>query len=124
MAIHRDITVKQLWSAATVAAGTTLTSASIDLGGLAQSGFFSVHYTITGAGTVAMSCKLSNDGTNFVDSTDGYKIKTGQTVTSGHAADGKDLVSFAPSPVARMKVCVFETGGVSAAVVTVWLAMQ
>ncbi len=124
MGEHREITTKVLWLGEDIAAGTTVTTKSLDLGGYAQSGFFSIHYHVTGTGTLALSFRLSNDGVNFVDSTNGYKITTGLTAASGAAADGKDLISFAPTPAARMKINAFETGGVNAVGVTVYLAVQ
>lgn len=128
MGAHREVTVKRIWTELElVAAGTTVTSDPIDLSTFAQSGYFTLQYYVQGAGaSVNMTFKLCNDGVNYVDSTEGYKIVTGTTALhddSGNARDGRDIIRFMPTVAPLMKLCAWETQSVGASL-TLSLALQ
>lgn len=128
MGAHREVTPIRIWTSQVLnAAGTTVTSTAIDLGTFAQSGYFTMQYYMQGAGaSVCMTYKLSNDGTNYVDSTEGYKIATGTTALhddSGNARDGRDIIRFTPTIAPLMKLCAWETQS-AGATLTVVLALQ
>jgi len=129
MSGYRDIHVHQLWLATTIPAGTTVTSNAIDLGTYGQNYDFSIQVAISGAGTsVCMGYLLSNDGINFVRSTNSNNIVAGSTAfhdKCGVNKNGKDLVRFTPVPLARfMKIEAWESLGASDATLTAYLATQ
>lgn len=118
----RDITVYTIMNAEALAAGTTKTSDSIDLGASAVQGYFSIQYEIEGAGsTVCAAYKVSNDGLTFVQSTEGYAITaatgtTAYTNKTGPAANGKDLIAFTPPPCARIQILLWNVSPTGATV--------
>ena len=102
---YRDITVHNLFTDYYLASGTTITSAPIDLGAAAANGYFSLQVHIQGSGTsVVADYSLSNDGSNYVQSTNGHTISTTFHHMCGLARNGRDLLSFTPTMAARMKV--------------------
>jgi len=108
---QRDIEVKKLFNAATIT-GTTVYSEIIDIGTYGHGGTFSVQYYIDTAGvSLSLIYLLSNDGINFVQSTDGSAIKTGLTNISGQAANGRDLVVFTPTMGRFMKLAAWLSAG-------------
>lgn len=123
MGAHREIEVKRLFNAATVT-GTTVYSDIIDLGTYAQGGTFSIqYYAATAAVSTSMSYLLSNDGTNFVQSTEGHSIFTGVYLSSGFAADGRDIITFTPSMARFMKLAVWLSAGATSTL-TIDFAIQ
>ena len=102
---YRDITVHSLFTDYYLATGVTITSAPVDLGAAAANGFFSLQVHIQGSGTsVVAAYLLSNDGFNYVHSTNGDTISTSFHHMCGIAKDGRDLISFSPTMAARMKL--------------------
>jgi len=124
----REITVKNLFTDKWIAAGTTVTSDPVDIGGLAANGYVSLQVYIEGTGTsICAAYTLSNDGTNYVYASGGSTIKAGTNAfhhACGTARDGRDLVSFSPTMAARMKVVMWESVGSTGSTVTAKLAIN
>lgn len=121
--MSRDIVVNKLWNAASI---TTTTSYSeiIDIGTFGKSGTFSLQYYVASAGvSLSLSYLLSNDGTNFVQSTEGSVITSGLTNISGNAANGRDVITFTPTMGRFMKLAAWLTAGTTGTL-TVDFAVQ
>uniref|UniRef100_A0A6M3LHY7 Uncharacterized protein n=1 Tax=viral metagenome TaxID=1070528 RepID=A0A6M3LHY7_9ZZZZ len=129
MGAHQEITVKTLWAGVSVpAAGTTLTSDAIDMSSLSQGGYATLQYCVTGTSGASVYCayQLSNDGVNYVYSTEGYKVAVGADgwhEDAGHGSDGRDLVRLSATLAAFMQVQVWEVNSVGANL-TLALALQ
>lgn len=128
MSDYRDITVINLFTNKVIAAGTTVTSEPIDLGAHAANGYVSLQIYVQGSGTsINAGYLLSNDGYNYVRSTDGTSIKVGTSAfhhKCGTAKNGRDLVVFTPTIAARMKVELWESVGAAGSTVTAKLAIH
>jgi hypothetical protein len=102
----------------TVVKNTTETSVPIDLREIAQDGFFSAEYTITGSGTITLAytvCSTKN-GTYFTP-TGGGSIASGLTV--GHGG-----LAFEPEMYPFIKITATETVNSANAGVTIKLNIQ
>ena len=124
----REITVKNLFTSEWIAAGTTVTSDPIDIGGLAANGYVSLQVVIEGSGTsICAGYLLSNDGADYVRASGGATIKAGTNAfhhACGTARNGHDLVSFTPTMAARMKVEMWESVGSTGSTITAKLAIH
>ena len=131
MSTYRDITVIDLFSSAdypngrVIAAGTTVTTGAFDIGAHAAGGLFSLQIYVQGSGTsIFAGYLLSNDGHNWIESTEGNTINaTGFHHMCGRDANGRDIVTFEPPMAARMKIELWETVGAAGSTVTGKLAI-
>ena len=123
--MSRDIVINRLWNSSTITTGTTSYSDIIDIGTFGKSGTFSLQYYISTAGvSVSLGYLLSNDYTNFVQSTEGNLIASGLTNISGQAANGRDVITFTPTMARFMKLAAWETAGATNATLTAHFAVQ
>lgn len=108
----------RVFNAEALTAGGSATSSKISMYSRANLGYFSVQYTITGSGTVTIAYAMSNDGA--VATTD----LTFTTISSGLTTATGQMASFEPEPGLYLYLKITESGGVSAAAVTVDLFIQ
>ncbi len=109
----------------TVAANTSVTSRAYDLnsGAFQPQGYFSLHSTITGTGTLKITYELSNNygvrdvTTTWVEPASASDIVTAQTV-------GDNFYSFTPELARAIRFVFEETGDANPVVVTATLAVQ
>jgi len=78
-----------------------------------------LHYTVSGAGTVAIQALVSIDKRNYISDTE---IATGLVATSGPSGDGKGILNFTVSPADFVKIKVTVTVG--SATVGLWLTQR
>ena len=69
-------------------------------------GYFSLHWLVTGDGTMKAEVLVSNDGSTFLEIDP--DITTGQTKTSG--TSGANMSSFEVTPCEQFKIKFTETG--------------
>ena len=121
----REITVIKLFDAESIASGASSSQPAegIDLQRFAQNGFFSLQYLITGTGTLKLEYNLSLDGATYIEPTGSTDIGSSLTATTGPGSDGKDILTFSPELARYLKIKATGSGG-SAAVLTLWIAMQ
>ncbi|MFA5340304.1 MAG: hypothetical protein WC332_00865 [Clostridia bacterium] len=120
----RPITTYNVFGGAqTVTKNTTSTSVAFDLREIAQNGYFSIEYLITGDGTLTIAYTVCSTkaGTYFTP-TGASSIATGLTKTSG--SSGLGGLSFTPSPYPFMKITATETGTSYDAVINLKLNVQ
>jgi len=100
--------------------GTTVTSDPLDLRSIAQDGFFSVEYTITGDGTCTIAYTVCSTKTGtFFAPTGGGSIASGLTKTPGHGG-----LAFEPECYPFIKITLTETGNSSNIAVILRLNIQ
>lgn len=85
---------------------------------IAQNGYFSVEWTITGSGVIALTYTVcSTSGGTYFTPTGGGSIITGLTAGTGG-------ISFFPEPYPFIKLVATETGAAASAVITLQFNIQ
>jgi hypothetical protein len=114
----RPITTMKLFDQVSIAASQDEDSVVVDLREIAQNGYFSIYYVITGTGTLKLEYQASAEKSGtYVTPNGASEITTGLTA-------GQGMYSFSPmlSPFLRIKAT--ETGGANAAVLSLFLNVQ
>jgi hypothetical protein len=116
MLVARPITTKRVFNMKKVAPGQTIESKAIPLSEIAQNGYFSAEYLISGDGTMNLTYKMSSkeSGPFFVPESASIAnvgiVKNGLTKTSG--VNGSGGISFKCPLFPFIKFYAVETGGV------------
>jgi hypothetical protein len=119
---NKLIQIKEVFTAAEVAASASALSSVIDLS--ASGGQFSLQIELTGDGTGKLEWVGSNDGTDYIKPNNASDIVTAFTKTGGPGNDGKHIYSFNVSLVKFIKIKITETGGADTVTLTASLAIQ
>lgn len=115
---QRPVTVRQIFNAEALSASGTASSVKIDLKQIAQNGYFSIYYTITGSGTIKLEYLLSYDEeATFLEPAGADDIAT-------LLSSGSGLVTFSPELAAWIQIKATEDGGASAATISAWMHIQ
>lgn len=117
---------RKIFNAVTISASGNSSSEKIDLRSLANGGFFSLQYAITGDGTCKFEYLLSNEdaATTMIEPSTASDIGSSLTKTSGPGSDGVDLLTFSPELARWLQIKCTETGGANGVVITAWIAIQ
>ena len=113
-----------IFDTVTVTAAADSTCDAIDLNKFRPEGYFSLQVTLTGSGTAKIEYLLSNNGSDYLEPSEGEDIVTGHTSTSGPETNGKDIYVFEPEVARFLKIKVTETGGAAAIIVTITILVQ
>ena len=114
----RPITTMKLFDAESILASQVANSVIIDLRQIAQNGYFSIFYTITGSGTIKLEYNLAAErGGTFVEPAAASDI--GNTL-----AVGSGLKGFTPELAPFMKIKATEDGTSNTAILTAWINIQ
>ncbi len=113
-----------IFDTVTVTAAADSTCDAIDLNKFRPEGYFSLQVTLTGSGTAKIEYLLSNNGSDYLEPSEGEDIVTGHTSTSGPKTNGKDIYVFEPEVARFLKIKVTETGGAAAIIVTITILVQ
>lgn len=117
------INKNKVFSEVEILASATKNSNIIDLRGLNLQGSFSLHYKITGAGTLSLLFLQSNDGDDITKATDFVLPSTGSEIGTGLTV-GSDLLPINMEISDYLIIRATETGGASTATLTANLAAQ
>ena len=118
MKTQRPISVYKVFDAEAIALSANAVSVAIDLKEVAQNGFFSIHYTITGTGTAKIEY-LSG-----INSDDTFIEPSGASDIGATLAAGSDWLEFTPIIAPMIKLKVTEDGGANAIGITLHLIIQ
>ena len=111
--------------AITVAAGQSVDTLRIPLGGIRPNGNFSIIATITSSGTAKIDYLVKSFlAGNFVLPETDSEIITGLTATSGSASDGVISKPFAPNVAPYLAFRISETGTANSVTVQINLHIQ
>jgi len=121
----RDATVIVVFDAQTLATGTTIWSDPIDMSFAVQEKY-TLQYRIQEGGRVIFGYAISNDGVNYLATTDETNVLLTGTSVAGTGANGKDIKAITPVAAARMKIAAWEPSGSTGAgcTVTAYLCMK
>jgi outer membrane protein assembly factor BamB len=111
MADH--VNVMAIWLSKSITKNTSIESNILNLDQLQINGFFSAQlYMVeaTNTSTVKLQWGVSNDGTNFIYSSDaGDDIVTAFKANSGPGSDGRNIYSFDPITAKYLRFKATET---------------
>jgi hypothetical protein len=119
---RHSVYATKIFDGETVSAGSSATSAAVNLKNL--EGYFSLSVEVSGDGTCKFEYLLSDDGSTFYEPSGASDIASSITKSSGPGSDGKDKFSFDPQLAMQMKVRITETGSTNSVTVTAKLVMQ
>ena len=115
---QRPIVTMKLFNEVAIEASGDEDSAIIDLREIAQAGFFSVGYTITGSGTVELTYLVGSEK-------DGAFVTPAAASPIGSTlAAGSGFLSFGPILAPFIKIKATEDGGAAGAVLTLSINIQ
>jgi hypothetical protein len=107
------INVMHIWLSKAITKNTNVESGVIDMDPLDLNGFFSAQlYMVEGTDTsvIKLQWGVSNDGTNFIYSSDGNDdIVTAFKANSGPGTNGRNIFSFDPITARYMRFKATET---------------
>ena len=111
-----------LYTAYTIAAGTTVTCPKVINLRQAEYGIFTLHLILTGDGTLTITYLLAHDGVHFLTPVTASEIVVDFSKTSGPGSDGIDLIPFDLELAPQLKLKFEETSTTDAVVVTAIVA--
>lgn len=122
--MNNNASFTKVFDSQTISASSAIESEPLHV--RAAEGYFSLESQVSGSGTVKFDYigTLSGDSYIIPDDTTSPNLLGSQTSSSGENSDGTNTVSFDPQLFDKMKIRATETGGTSAATVTVWVGVQ
>lgn len=107
------LSIFNVFNAEEISASASALSSAVDLGMISDiQGWFSLQLALTGDGTAKVQVAVSNDGDDFIVSSDASDdIVTAFDKTSGPGSDGKNIYQFKVTTARFIKIKITETGG-------------